>query len=288
VISVNVVLISPSDSAFSIALNSQLKSRQRSLRVIDRAGLADLDDKHLREAIVVDADAVLILQRDCRTALSAIESSLEQRQAFRARCESLSVPYLFLSDGRVFASDVENDSFDESDAITANTVPGIFLAELEKRLCENGGSAMILRTGPLIASRGASFLNDCLATMRGSRVLSLNDKLISCPTPVADLARVISGIIDQIACGVACRGVYHYCSSGRASAFEFAEVVCAFASQFVTPMADIADLDSGHRWQPNVPELGCEQILQDFGIKQLPWRAYLPRMIKTACEEAGK
>jgi len=284
---VNVVVISRS-SALSTALLSQFASRSRASIALPVDDLHALGVDQLRGAMVVDADALVFLQRKDSHAAAEQQRLLALRQDFKARCDALAVPYLLLSDGRLFGAAAEEVEYAEGDELAPIDAAGFQLAELEQVLCAAGEQGMVLRTGPLIAVQGGNFLGDCLATMRGGKVLRLNDTRMTCPTPVADLARVISGLVDQISCGTPCRGVYHYASSGTASAYEFAEVVCAFASQFVAPIADIEVDDSGEGWRPAVPVLSCDRILQDFGIKRLPWRAYLPRMIKSVCEEAAK
>lgn len=284
----NVIVISP-PGGLSAALQSQFSSRGRASisMVIDE--LAGLSDELLRGAMIVDADALCFLQRNTAYSDKECQRLLALRQAFWARCRRFDVPVIFLSDGRVFGAGESGDAESlELDALAPSCIAGRQLAVLEQSILAQSEQVMVLRTGPLVSVQAGSFLGDCLATMRGGEVLRLNDTRISYPTPVSDLARVISGLVDQISCGASCRGVYHYCSSGAASAYEFAEVACAFASQFVAPMADLAVDDDSPGWCPDAPVISCERILQDFGIKRLPWRAYLPRMIKTVCEEASK
>ena len=286
--SVNVIVISL-PNALSVSLHSQFVSRGRASINVPIAELAELDDNLLRGALIIDADALCFLQRNTEYADADHQRLLAMRQTFLSRCRALDVPYILLSDGRVLGvtGDAQGENLEE-EKLAPMCAAGRQLAALEYSLVANGGQGMVLRTGPLIAVQDDNFLSDCLATMRGGKVLRLNDSGLAYPTPVTDLARVISGLVDQISCGTPCRGVYHYCSSGAASAYEFAEVACAFASQFVAPLGDLEVDDNGSGWRPEVPNLSCERILQDFGIKRLPWRGYLPRMIKTVCEEKSK
>jgi dTDP-4-dehydrorhamnose reductase len=286
--SVNVVLVSR-PSPLNDAIGSQLTQRERPLVVMSMDDVQTMDVKILRDAIVIDGDALAYLQCHNGFADDVHAQMLVRRRSLLQTCLAHDVPYLFLSDGRVFDGCLAHTGdCAEHDDIEPASLEGKQLAEYERLVMADAGQGVVLRTGPLIASREGNFLGDCLATMREGKVLALNDALMSCPTPVSDFARVISGIVDQLSCGAPCRGAYHYCSSGSASAYEFAEVVCAFASQFVTPVADIAADEAGVTWQPSVPALSCNQILQDFGIKQLPWRAYLPRMVRAVCEGGSK
>ena len=284
----NVIVISR-PGALVTALLSQFAVRGRASINVSFDELAGFGDELLRGALVIDTDALSFLQRNVAFAHAEHERLLGLRQVFLSRCRTLGVPYLLLSDGRVFGElDNTGTAFFEADKPEAKCIAGAQFAAVENALVASEVSGLVLRTGPLIAVQEGNFLCDCLLTMRGGETLRLNDAQVSYPTPVADLARVVSGLVDQISCGAACGGVYHYCSSGGASAYEFAEVVCAFASQFVAPMAGLEVDEEGETWCPEVPELSCERILQDFGIKRLPWRADLPRMIKTVCEETSK
>lgn len=286
-VSVNVVLVSRPGS-LSEAIRSQLSTRERPLIVLSMDDVSAFDTTLLRDAIVVDGDALAYLQCHDGFADEYHQQMLILRRRLLQACRVMDVPYVFLSDGRVFDGIAEHADCLEQDDIATASVAGRQLAECERLVTGVAGQGVILRTGPLIAAQEGNFLGDCLGAMREGKVLALNDTLMSCPTPVSDLARVVSGMIDQLSCGAPCRGVYHYSSSGAASAYEFAEVVCAFASQFVAPVADIAADDNGLTWMPSVPVLACDALLQDFGIKQLPWRAYLPRMVRAVCEGGSK
>lgn len=256
---------------------------------IDVDNLHTFDTALLRDAIVIDADVLARCQLIDGVSDECHARRLTARESLLQSCRALKVPYLFLSDGRVFDGIAEQShDYLEADDIAPASLAGKQFAEFEHLVMGVAGQGVILRTGPLIAEEEGNFLGDCLVTMREGKVLGLNDSLMSCPTPVADLARVVSGMVDQLSCGAPCCGVYHYNSSGVASAYEFAEVVCAFASQFVAPVADIAVDDAGVTWAPNVPVLSCGKVLQHFGVKQLPWRAYLPRMVRAVCEGVSK
>ncbi|CAA0111831.1 dTDP-4-dehydrorhamnose reductase [Zhongshania aliphaticivorans] len=285
---VNVVLISPS-SSLSDAICNQLHLRLRPFIAISPDDLPSLDASLLVEAIVVDCQALVEFQGADGIAENKHAQMLERREVLLQFCQEACVPYILLSDGRVFDGfDAPHNGCVENDGVTAASLAGRQLAELEVLLTEFSGQGIVLRTGPLIAVEEGGFISDCLVTVRGGKVLPLNDAILSCPTPVSDLARVVSAMVDQLSCGALCRGVYHYNSSGSTSAYEFAEVVCAFASQFVAPVAEITADDDGIGWVPSVPVLSCDKILQDFGVKQLPWRAYLPRMVRAICEGASK
>lgn len=194
--------------------------------------------------------------------------------------------YLALSDSRVF------DGLDQADtALNENTTPqasskvGRALLAVEEALLSYPVQSLVLRTGPLIAASGNNFLTDFIRVLKRGESPAISSQTVSSPTPASDLARVLCAMYEQLNCGAACRGIYHYQSSGSCNAYEFAEIAYAHASQYLAQLNSIDLAEGGMDWSPKLAELRSERILRNFGIKQLPWRAWLPKLIKTICEE---
>jgi dTDP-4-dehydrorhamnose reductase len=139
-----------------------------------------------------------------------------------------------------------------------------------------------LRTGPLIASCGDNLLTRLLRQLRSGGEVVVPDAQRFCPTPAADVARVIAAIHDQLDCGAACWGIYHYESADPANGYEFAEVVLAAATQYWPIAEDTAHLHGAATdgAAEIFPLLSCQRIRDIFGIQQLPWRKAIPAMLK--------
>lgn len=275
----NVVLLS-NGGPLADAIRSQFASRGR--EVVDSQVVEVSTSEHaLRDALVIDARWVSPLQRGGAMSPLSFDASLLQA------CAQQSALYLLVTDGSVFdGASLDDDGAAENAIPAATSERGQQLIALEEQVLASNAQTLILRTGTLVASTGDHFLADCVRWFRQSDGVSLRNIHRACPTPVTDLARVVSAMVDQLSCGALCRGVYHYNSSGSSTAFEFAEVSLAYASQFLAVASEIiADDEQGGDWQPWIPPLSCERILRHFGIKQLPWRAYLPKLIKSLCEE---
>jgi dTDP-4-dehydrorhamnose reductase len=262
------------------------------LATIMPADIESIGDDVLVDACVVDAGFLSQLQTQ---ALEPAELTvlLAARRRFYRRCAASAGRVMLLSDGRVFdAENVTGNEYDETQVVSPGSEPGKQLQALEQVLFDTTDTALVLRTGPLIAGEGEGFIQRYLQHFQAGQPLQLDNEIPCCPTPLVDFVRVVSGMIDQLSCGANCHGVYHYNSSGRSTAYEFAEVVYAFASQLLSlPEGEVQALVSGEgsqSWSPLVPMLDCERLLSDFGIKQLPWRAYLPKIIKALCEEPDK
>ena len=198
-----------------------------------------------------------------------------------ARCNEDDWIWLLLSDSRVFPSSNKR-RFVEADAPAPGSPAGQQLLVREKFIADKVDRHIVLRVGPVIACHGDNLLTRLLSRMRSGGVVTLPEAQRFCPTPVADVARVIAAIRDQLDCGAVCWGTYHYESADPASGYEFAEVVLAAATQYwpigegavqlrSAPADSAADV---------YPLLNCQRIRDTFGIQQLPWRKAIPSLLK--------
>lgn len=287
----NVVLISES-TALRHAFQAQFSARGRGLSAMTSEDLESIRDDALVGACVVDAGLLPQLQTQPMGA-AEFQAFQASRRCFYNRCAVHADRVLLLSDGRVFDTESgAGNEHNEIQGVNPSSEQGRQLLDLEQSFFDTIDTALVLRTGPLIAGEGDNFIRDYLQHFQTGQPLWLDNQVPGCPTPIVDLVRVVSGMIDQLSCGATCDGIYHYNSSGCSTAYEFAEVVYAFASQLLNLPVDGGQAlvfgDGGQNWSPQVPMLECERLLADFGVKQLPWRAYLPKMIKTLCEESNK
>ncbi|WP_022960555.1 sugar nucleotide-binding protein [Spongiibacter tropicus] len=272
------VLLLCEDRTLATALDSQLSSRGRALKRLSADEL--LADPALADGAIL-INALLIPGEAVGPSLPLVQKNLLSLLASRLQC------YIALSDARVL------EGLDADTALTENVTPAAMtveaqrLAEMEEGLLSAPCQSLVLRAGPLIASSGENFLAALLESLMAGEVVGLRNAGQSCPTPVSDLARVLSAMVDQLTCGAPCRGIYHYQSSGSCSAYAFAEIAYAHASQYLANAPDIVEDPRGWDWPAELPVLQCERLLRNFGIKQLPWRAWLPKLIKSLCEDAS-
>lgn len=196
-------------------------------------------------------------------------------------CSENSVPLMQLSSCRVFDG-LEGGRHREDDDIMPVGTEGTFFASIEQQVRSECSQHIILRTGPLFGSKGNNLLTHLLSRLNEKTPLALSKKGKSCPLHLRDLARVISAIVDQMSCGCRSWGTYHYSSTEPVSSYQFAEAVLAVVSQYTDStdhplLLDPVDTVS-IEWQQ--PLLNCEKLLFSFGIKQLPWRAFIAPTIK--------
>ena len=188
------------------------------------------------------------------------------------------VSYLYLSSARVFSGSLTR-AYREPDAHDA---VGRTLVEVETLLKEALEDVFILRLGLMFGGRRPNPLARALdALARGDRV-KVSEQVRGSPVHVAEVARVIHGIIDQMGAGAPRSGVYHYSGLGEVNAYSFMETVLANASQY-DPFKDareLMDLTQGAEGRPTSLSLDCAEIRHQFGIQQLSWREFVPRAVR--------
>jgi dTDP-4-dehydrorhamnose reductase len=210
------------------------------------------------------------------------EALVDDLSILAQACDKAEVPLIHLSSSQVFdGAGVKRKR--EVDDVVAVSDAGLLFVRMEalvKGLCRRH---IVLRTGPLFCAEGDNPLTRLLREFENGRSVSLSKKGKSCPVHTMDLARVISAIIDQLSCVELPSGIYHYCSSDPASSYQFGESVLAVASQYVEADQSLilereeSDDDTWSR-----PQLNCEKIFHTFGIKQLPWRAFMASAVEEA------
>ena len=284
------VLIIALDHQIRDALETQLENRGRDyesvgLEWIKHEGVVDVQTPPLTIpsdiAIVVNA-----LSLECLEQHLADEELIESLALLAQTCEQAAIPILQLSNSQVFDG-TGGGRYRESDQVVPTSRTGALLSRMEELLRGSCKRHIILRIGPLFSAVGDNVITALLAKLQQSEPLGLCHSVDSCPMHAQDLARVISAIIDQLSCGCESWGTYHYCSSDPVNQYQFAETVLAVASQYTQELdnslklqaVDTADAD----WSR--PLMNCEKLLNTFGIKQLPWRAFLTLTVKRVFQQ---
>jgi dTDP-4-dehydrorhamnose reductase len=143
---------------------------------------------------------------------------------------------------------------------------------------------VILRTSWLFAARGRNFVRTIID--RASHpTLAIVDDQIGCPTPAADLARVIA----VIAMRDGPHGVYHYCGDGAVTWFQFAKEIFAVSGLSRTPeLRPISSTEFGAAApRPAYSVLDTSKIARDYGIERRPWRDGLMAVLAELGARAG-
>lgn len=258
--------------AMAVALQQQFEQRDRPTVFVET--------KQQSLASAVDADTCPIVIVDCSGQLAGQTLGFPVFQRLVDDCLARGWPLLMLSDSRVFAA-VRNQRYRERDVTAPTSAAGEQLLEYERYLAENSERHIILRTGPLLAPTGNNLLTHLVQRLQHGGTIPAATEPRFCPTGVADLARVVAGICDQIDCAAQCWGVYHYHSSDPATYYEFAEVVLAAASQYWKLGENVhLTVDATEARGSEYPILSCQKIRDTFGIQQLQWRKAIADLLK--------
>ena len=191
------------------------------------------------------------------------------------------VDYLFLSSARVFSGkltrpDRETDQPDAADA------EGLTLIEAEELLQGALERVFILRLGLMFGGRRPNPLARALDALARNDRVKVSEHVRGSPVHVAEVARVIHGIVDQMGAGASRSGVYHYSGIGEVNAYSFMETVLANASQYqpfegARELMELVTVDD----EPATSlSLDCAAIRHQFGIQQLSWREFVPRAVR--------
>ena len=170
----------------------------------------------------------------------------------------------------------------ETDQPDASDPVGKTLIEVEALLRDTLEDVFILRLGLMFGGRRPNPLARALDALARNDRVKVSERVRGSPVHVAEVARVIHGISDQMGAGAPRSGVYHYSGIGEVTAYSFMETVLANASQY-EPFKDareLMELVSADTDAMTSLSLDCAEIRHQFGIQQLSWREFVPRAVR--------
>ncbi|MDX1587959.1 MAG: sugar nucleotide-binding protein [Oleiphilaceae bacterium] len=109
--------------------------------------------------------------------------------------------------------------------------------------------------------------------------LNLSSRHRGQPVPVADLARVIGAILQQIDCGAEVWGTYQYAGLEETSLYELGLAITQQIESGPVPRL----VDEVAAWmdlEPANATLNCNKLRNTFGIKPRSWREALPQELE--------
>lgn len=278
------VLVIAQDAQIRAALASQFTQRNRAFSCVDAQWLEQRTD-----SVVLPSDIGVVINAVSleQSGKPSNDNEIRAIENLARACKVLSIPLIQLSSNQVFDGD-DGSRHRETEQPKPASREGRELLRAEKQVAKICPDHIILRSGLLFSAVGDNILTDLLAQFRQPQTLHKSTAGMGCPVFTGDLARVVSGIVDQLSCDGQARGIFHYHSSDPASQYKFSEAVLAAVSQlgghidsqFLLEATDTPDPD----WSS--PLLNCEKILNTFGIKQLPWRLSVSQAVKQIIQSA--
>ena len=269
------VLIIGADTPVGLALCEQLEQRGR-----DHVGMtrADCRWKNERQAKKSLRRSACTFHVDLRLQAAADggqrirDIDLERTLWLARTSQKLKVPCLQLSSARVF-SGTDGRAYREDDYPNSESALAGLLISAEAALRDSCEWHVILRTGPVFAAVGSNPLARLLEQLQGGGSCHLGRWQQGYPVAAAEVARVVSAVLDQLSCGVRDWGIYHYSSAGETNCLEFAGLLLAAAAAhplFAFSTVQLAEPQDAV--QPRCHRLDCGKINTTFAIKQQPWR----------------
>lgn len=274
------VLVLARPSVLSVALTQRLTVRQLAWSVQSPDSSASFDGV----SALIDLLSLEVAQ-NFQAPLS--EAQNVQRRAFWQQAIQSEIPSIMVSDGRVFDGG-DGAPFAEGERAEPASRTAVQLVNDERQfLYTERDRTLVLRTGALFSDAGEGYFTVLMEALSRGKRIAINDQLKTCPTSTDDVARVLVAMLEQLLCGAAVHGVYHYVSAVPVTPTEFAEQLIAHTSQHLNlPPVDLVAHRGGSDGELMVPALSCQRIWQDFAIKQLPWRSDVPEMVRKWCLEA--
>ncbi|OZG72398.1 dTDP-4-dehydrorhamnose reductase [Hahella sp. CCB-MM4] len=143
---------------------------------------------------------------------------------------------------------------------------------------------LILRLGWLLHTGEEGWMVECMRQWLADTPVSCLSDVELAPTAVEDVARVVDAIIKQLNCGISVWGIYHYASAEAVSHEELTRAIYyqAYGQDAPQNLLLSRHMDNAalNYVLPKNGVLGCIKLRNTFGIKQLPWRRYLPAMVE--------
>ena len=205
-------------------------------------------------------------------------------------CRSINATLIHLSSEYVF--DGNDAPYDEQAPTAPLSLFGHYCREGELEIERILPAHIVLRVGLVFSADPRRFVANTLQTLRSHTEKRMVSDEIGTPTSVEDLGRVLVAVIRQLDLGSQAFGVYHYGGGGSASWFEMGELIYAQALQredlpdnLLQPVR--GDDVPGRAPRPKDVRLNCDRLLQNFGIKRLPWRSQMIQCVDQIYSREG-
>jgi dTDP-4-dehydrorhamnose reductase len=200
-------------------------------------------------------------------------------------CCEFTIPLLHISTDYVFSGEKETAAYTEEDQPNPLSVYGKSKLAGEEVLSTILPQHIILRISWVFGKYGHNFVKTILKLADEREILSIVGDQRGCPTPAADVARVLLAMALQITQGHKNFGVYHYCGQPVTTWFEFAKRIIEFGkTKHQFKLKDLRKITTAEyptkAVRPKNSELAVQKIIRDYGVERRGWADYLKSLIK--------
>lgn len=252
-----------SQGAVFDALNTQIQEREADFQLTSVSGVPNSS-----------VDYVVLVLELSHTATNPL--SLPSIVTLRDWAVAHNKPVILVSSSAVFGGHRQT-LYQESDTTDPVSDFGRFCHEVEQAFITHA-QTLVLRTGWLFHLKKSNWLGRAVDQFKNGLEIDFPPDQTGNPTSNIDVARVLMGVIQQLAFAdnPALWTTYHYGSVGVVSLHRFCKVVFGELSTVLAcPLATI--FSSGYDEAQNQHQFGkntaldCDKILSHFGIKQRSW-----------------
>jgi dTDP-4-dehydrorhamnose reductase len=256
------------------------------------------DTNAVRHSIFANSPT-LVINAAAYTAVDRAESETEQAFATNARapgiiagaCAELGIPLIHISTDYVFDG-TSGQAYCEDDTPAPLNVYGRSKWEGEVAVRQMLRQHLILRVSAVFGAHGRNFVQAIVQRSFAGEELRVVADQRTCPTPAADIARVILRLIQALAVKSSPPwGTYHYCGAPPVTWYEFAGAIVDVARKqqpSIRPRL-VSIMTSEYAAQACRPQhsvLDCHKIARAFQIQQHPWHEGLSTAVASALAAA--
>jgi dTDP-4-dehydrorhamnose reductase len=274
-------LILGADSLVGQALAEALTREAQTHAALPADAFLTLQQAELLEMLTRLAPTQILYTATCNDIAAAEHDAAVARRcdlvntagvaAVAVACQTLQVPLLYHSSSLVFDGRKAH-SYGEEDAPNPQSHYGQSKLAGEHALRETLPAHLILRTDWVFDARAPVYFADLLARLHQGQGRLPVQSLRFCPTPAADVARVLLAIARQVDCAAEVWGTYHYCALQALAQETFVEYVLQEMAKYDTAVAALLPRLAlikepvAKPWIAN-SVLAAQKLFETFGIK---------------------
>lgn len=277
------ILVTGADGQLGTELRGLAKASGMGWDFTD-VGELDITDAEATARYVADTTPDILLNAAAYTAVDRAEDDLDRARAINASgplnlakaAQTSGIRLVQISTDFVFDGQ-KSTPYTEDDTPNPLSAYGKTKLEGEKAVLETSGNGVIVRTSWLYSAHGSNFVKTMLRLGREKESLNVVDDQVGSPTWARDLAQALIAILPRL--DNTGPEIYHYCNSGTASWYDFADAVMTLAGLTceVHPIATAEYPTPAPR--PAYSKMSTRKIRDRFGLVIPHWRRSLASLL---------
>ena len=231
-----------------------------------------------RPAVVINTAAYTAVDRAEQEVDVAMGVNARAPEALASACVRVGALLVHFSTDYVFDGRAGR-AYTEQDPVTPLSCYGRSKAIGEQAVCASGAAHLVLRTSWLYSPGGRNFVATMLRLFKDQELVRVVDDQIGCPTWARMLVTALTRLLASTDAAriEAARGLYHLCSGGEASWYDFARAIHERAQS--SPRARLERTDTASfgapAARPAYSVLDCTKAHRELGLSLPHWREQL-------------